>query len=65
MGRGSCNCGRCDCESGFEGQFCQRSVYQSTCEKLEPCIKYEMFTPEGDNARERELTKGIGFTFRR
>ena len=30
-GRGRCNCGRCDCETGFGGEDCSCSLDKRTC----------------------------------
>ena len=26
FGRGKCKCGRCECEEGFDGKYCQRET---------------------------------------
>ena len=40
MGRGSCKCGRCECDKGsVKGQFCQ---IDAACQLVWPCIKAQM-----------------------
>jgi hypothetical protein len=43
--RGSCQCGKCLCEPGFEGKYCQKPAKGdlSACKKLEPCVKATLF----------------------
>ena len=45
---GECVCGKCKCNSGFEGKFCQRSLYKSACEKLKSCIIFKTFGEQDD-----------------
>lgn len=54
MGRGTCVCGSCQCQSGYYGKYCQKSTSMTTCEKLEPCVKLKTFKPEGEDADESE-----------
>ncbi|KAK4288945.1 hypothetical protein Pmani_038062 [Petrolisthes manimaculis] len=37
--KGTCQCGRCRCEDGYKGMFCEDTVYAAgVCEKLRSCV---------------------------
>ena len=42
-GKGSCFCGKCYCHSNYDGKYCQFNYYDTTCDKLESCVKSELF----------------------
>ena len=36
---GECQCGKCKCDKGYKGKYCQKEVDKdSVCQKLGPCI---------------------------
>ncbi|KAI4809049.1 hypothetical protein KUCAC02_017964 [Chaenocephalus aceratus] len=43
-GNGKCNCGRCDCFSGFEGSACQCKVSEEGCRTLNNTVCYNRGT---------------------
>ncbi len=60
FGRGTCQCGSCQCDPGFEGEFCQRRSSGNICQLLEPCIIAKTFKdPVGDDNGAFELNRYV------
>jgi len=60
-GKGTCKCGKCDCNSHSEGKFCQKEkglsksdIHRNTCNILTPCILDHVHDHDHDHAHENQ-----------
>jgi len=59
-GNGNCECAKCECDSGFEGKWCQKKkdlspdqINENTCKELTPCILEQKY--KNDDKQSEDL----------